>query len=296
MPYRHYGNIGDIWKHLPLCTILEIERPRSYIETNSAYAIYALEGTPRHQYGVIHTYRNAARSEAVVGSRYIAVLRSQNNYAPEPLSYAGSPALAMAVLKETASRFIFCDIETEALESVEVHAASMGLAERVTTVLGDSISGTYRMLDELTPSDFLHIDPYSIFDPNDAGLAYFDLFLEATRRGVKCMLWYGYFTTRERREIEARFRAATVSDHTLARHHLDGVGVALDLIQPDSVIVDPGIVGCGVLTSNLSQASRDAVKGLALGLVAIYEDSTVFGTHSGRLHTRSVTFDGRPIV
>lgn len=27
MPYKHAGEIGDIWKHLPICDILNIEKP-----------------------------------------------------------------------------------------------------------------------------------------------------------------------------------------------------------------------------------------------------------------------------
>jgi len=290
MPYRHYGNIGDVWKHLPLCTILEIERPCAYIETNSAYATYALEGTPRQKYGVIHTYRHAARSDVVAGSPYMAILRAHNNDAPEPHTYLGSSALAMAVLRDAAARFVFCDIDPEALASVSAHAASLGLEDRVTTVLGDSVSGTYRMLDTLTPDDFLHIDPYTIFDPNDVGLTYFDVFLEATRRGIKCMLWYGYFTTTEQREMEARFQAAMASDHNLDRRNVEGVEVALDLIQPAGIVANPGIVGCGVLTSNLSQASRKAVSALAAGLLEVYEESVLFGIYPGRLHARRLTF------
>ena len=42
MPYNHAGEIGDIWKHLPICDILTIEKPRRYIETNSAFPFYIL--------------------------------------------------------------------------------------------------------------------------------------------------------------------------------------------------------------------------------------------------------------
>lgn len=283
MPYRHYGNIGDIWKHLPLCAILEIERPRTYIETNSAYATYTLEDTPRQQYGVIHTYRHAAASEAVANSRYLAILRELNDDATTPRTYPGSPALAMAVLKNTPALYTFCDIEAEALKSVAAHAASEGLAARVTTILGDSISGTYRMLDTLTPNDFLHIDPYLIFEPNAEGLTSFDVFLNATRRGVKCMLWYGYFTSEEQEALTTRIRETVASDGSIDSAQLHGVDVWLDLIQPDSVVANPGIVGCGVLTSNLSAASHEAISELAKGLANIYENSTLFGIHPGKL-------------
>jgi len=42
MSYTHSGEIGDVWKHLPLCEILKIEVPLTYHETNSAYASYTI--------------------------------------------------------------------------------------------------------------------------------------------------------------------------------------------------------------------------------------------------------------
>ena len=52
MPYSHSGEIGDVWKHLPLCDVLGIERPRRYFETNAAYAEYILPKTEENRYGV----------------------------------------------------------------------------------------------------------------------------------------------------------------------------------------------------------------------------------------------------
>ena len=62
MPYVHYGRIGDVWKHLPLCSILSIEKPLRYVETNSARAVYALEETPEQKYGVYFLYAQARKS------------------------------------------------------------------------------------------------------------------------------------------------------------------------------------------------------------------------------------------
>lgn len=38
MPYSHYGEIGDVWKHLPLCFFLTEEKPTVYVESNSAFS------------------------------------------------------------------------------------------------------------------------------------------------------------------------------------------------------------------------------------------------------------------
>jgi hypothetical protein len=58
MPNRHFGEIGDVWKHLPLASILQIENPRYYWETHSGSAIYALnqvdkESLWKKDYGVV---------------------------------------------------------------------------------------------------------------------------------------------------------------------------------------------------------------------------------------------------
>gem|GEM_PF-3449085 len=37
MANKHFGSIGDIWKHLPLAEILEIERPRNYWESHASW-------------------------------------------------------------------------------------------------------------------------------------------------------------------------------------------------------------------------------------------------------------------
>ena len=42
--YTHYGKQADVFKHLVLCEVLQIEKPQIYIETNSASAIYQMAG------------------------------------------------------------------------------------------------------------------------------------------------------------------------------------------------------------------------------------------------------------
>lgn len=43
MTYTHFGKQADVLKHLLLCELLRIEKPRVYVETNAACAQYALE-------------------------------------------------------------------------------------------------------------------------------------------------------------------------------------------------------------------------------------------------------------
>ncbi|MBN1246545.1 MAG: hypothetical protein JXC32_02750 [Anaerolineae bacterium] len=283
MPYRHYGNIGDVWKHLPLCEVLAIEQPTAYIETNAAYAAYALEGTPRQRYGVGHTYAHANRAPAVDSSRYLALLRAVNAGLTEPRTYLGSSALAMQILGDSCERYILLDIEAPALANDVAYAGALGLTGKVETLLGDSIAGTLSMLPRLERDVFIHIDPYAIFEPNVAGQTYFDVFLATARRGIRCMLWYGYFTGNERALLATRIRDAIVDGPGVTAGQVYGVDVTMALLQPDTIVANPGIVGCTVLTANLSQASREAVAALGQGLVTVYEDDVTFEEHPGRL-------------
>jgi integrase len=70
MSYRHFGRIGDIWKHIPLCEFLAIEQPTSYIETNSAFPEYQLTGTFEQQYGVLDVEKNIKKSQIIQQSVY----------------------------------------------------------------------------------------------------------------------------------------------------------------------------------------------------------------------------------
>lgn len=283
MPYRHYGNIGDVWKHLPLCEVLAIEQPTTYVETNAAYAAYTLTGTPRQRYGVGQLYAHSDRSEAIAGSRYLTLLRAVNGEAPTPRTYLGSPALAMQVLKDRAERFVFFDLEAPALANDVAYAGALDLTGRVETVVGDSIAGTLALLPDLDAGTFLHVDPYLIFEPNEAGDTYVDVFLAAAARGLRCILWYGYFTGDERAWLAERIREAVADHPGVDGARLYGAEIAMALMQPDAVIVNPGVVGCSVLTANLSPRSREAIAALSAGLVAVYAEGVRFEGQPGRL-------------
>jgi 23S rRNA (adenine2030-N6)-methyltransferase len=99
--YKHAGEIGDIWKHLPLCAILKIEQPSRYHETNSAYSGYWITRNPNTEYG---TLRVLGLDDNVFGdSEYFRILK-MNGIAD--MRYTGSPGLAMEILAHSA-RFYF---------------------------------------------------------------------------------------------------------------------------------------------------------------------------------------------
>jgi 23S rRNA (adenine2030-N6)-methyltransferase len=175
MPYYHAGEIGDIWKHLPLCDILDIEKPGRYIETNSAFPSYVLPQKSQLDYGIHHWMDTIHREPSLTQSIYYKTLQ---RFHEQPLTrYWGSPGLAMTILKDSAQEYIFCDLEPEPLTEIHSFAKVLGIEDRVKTVQGDSIDFGFRLLPELTKADFIFLDPYQPFDHNQAGRSFFDLFM-----------------------------------------------------------------------------------------------------------------------
>ena len=121
MTYTHFGKQADVLKHLLLCELLRIEKPRVYVETNAACAQYALEKTPEQEYGIYHFLKKAgtAGKECIPeraeyhhpkGALHRSAYYQQESEAMQANRYIGSPGLAMNILGDTA-RYIFFDIE-----------------------------------------------------------------------------------------------------------------------------------------------------------------------------------------
>jgi len=75
MPYNHAGEIGDVWKHLPLCDILKIEKPVKYRESNSAYSGYTISSKPQTEYGILKMLR--LDNQEFMNSVYYSVLKKE---------------------------------------------------------------------------------------------------------------------------------------------------------------------------------------------------------------------------
>ncbi|MGV9173010.1 MAG: hypothetical protein ACOC35_10635 [Promethearchaeia archaeon] len=104
------------------------------------------------------------------------------------------------------------------------------------------------------------------------------------------MLWYAYFTLQEKREIAKKLK------DLLKKYNIDvkkkkirNIEIYLDIIQEDDIVVNPGVLGCGVLISNLSAKSRLKLDELSTKLVKIYKGTTLFDKYPGDLK-RDVIF------
>lgn len=264
--YTHFAKQPDVLKHLILCEVLKNETPQVYVETNSACAIYPMTQTPEQQYGIYHFLEKADEVPSLKDSVYY----QQESGEMAKGNYLGSPALAMNVLGKQAKRFVFFDLEKSALENVGTYAKQIRLSASVEIHHADSSRGTIELLPSLPTSSFIHIDPYEIDKKGDSGITYLDVLIQATLLGMKCLLWYGFMTGDDKASLDnyitSSLEKAGIKDYT-------GVELTMNSIRKDSVLCNPGILGSGILATNLSQTSTDIILDYSNQLVDIYKDA-----------------------
>lgn len=248
MPYNHSGEIGDLWKHLPLCDVLEIEKPMRYYETNAAYAEWLLEQTDRTLYGIFHAYKQ--EDSELKNSSFFKILTKINFVSTH--RYYGSPGLAMNILASTNTNFYFHDIEQQALDDILKFSEKYNLKERVSVYCGDSINAFLQESYRFNQNDFIFIDPYTPFNCNESSKSFLDVFAKAYFSNAKTFLWYGYDSFSSKDDIFKKIKAITT----------DSKGIPIftfDVRQKDMNYnvceVNPGVPGCGIAVANLSEAS-----------------------------------------
>ena len=264
--YTHFAKQPDVLKHLILCEVLKNETPQVYVETNSACAIYPMTQTPEQQYGIYHFLEKADEVPSLKDSVYYQLESGEMAKG----NYLGSPALAMNVLGKQAKRFVFFDLEKSALENVGTYAKQIELSASVEIHHADSSRGTIELLPSLPTSSFIHIDPYEIDKKGNSGVTYLDVLIQATLLGMKCLLWYGFMTGDDKASLDnyitSSLEKAGIKDYT-------GVKLTMNSIRKDSVLCNPGILGSGILATNLSQTSTDIILDYSNQLVDIYKDA-----------------------
>lgn len=278
MANRHYGEIGDIWKHLPLAAILQVEQLAAVWESHAGSAHYPLTHTPARDYGVFTFLEHAAANPLLGSSRYAGLLAE---YARQEI-YPGSPLLALRLAPEAS--FIFCDLDSDSLHSIEIAANTLHLPPHaVSTFQQDGISTLAEAAAKLTPEmaagTLAHIDPYHPLEPGSNGLSSVDLFCDLGRRGFKIVLWYGYVSAAHRQQLKAGMRAAL---DRVSMPYWRGE-IMLDVLDDPTFELNPGVLGCGLLCANLSAASITACNQLGNALADLYAPVTFSSGHSGAL-------------
>lgn len=278
MPYQYFGRIGDIWKHLPLCEFLAIEQPNSYIETNAGYPEYSLTGTPEQDYGIGMVERRIDRCASLEESVYWRLLKRVPGNEKTVSRYLGSAALAMHVLGPRGTKFTFYDLEEEALCALRSYSRALSLTD-VVCLREDSRSALAILAGRLAPDCFVHIDPYFVHKADAQGNTYFSGFVRVAASGAKGILWYGFNTLGERARLHAFFERQPTPKGQVLR----GMEIMSVLIGRHRPVVNPGVLGCGILVANLSDKSQAVFSRLAHDLVQLYQGATMFQSYPGDL-------------
>jgi hypothetical protein len=127
---HHFGEIGDVWKHLVLGDLLDLVRPARYWETHAGSGTYVLDRSWQREYGVFTMLREAPRAPAIEASRYVWLVRTLPPGDDEQPRYPGSARLAMEVLGDTAA-YLCCELDPASVADLTRSARELDLADIV---------------------------------------------------------------------------------------------------------------------------------------------------------------------
>ena len=278
MAHPHFGNLGDVWKHLALAEVLAIEGPEAYWESHCGAALHPMAPSPERDRGIGHFLARASDPGELRESAFakvLEVLRIDGHLE----FYPGSPVLAHAVLGDVEGGYLFCDLDPACIESIRDCTRELSWSgASVRTLCADGLDAIPGELEARSPQELegtlLLIDPHRALETGEGGLDSVDLFCLAVERGARAILWYGFEEHPERTELRRVFQARIHgspmelgrSALTVAEvHHLDPPGRPL---PPDR-----GLLGCGILCGNLRGSSLAAISDLGRSLVSIHADT-----------------------
>ncbi len=284
MANSHFGEIGDVWKHLPLAEILAHERPERYWESHAGSATYPLSRSWQREYGIYRVLDRAAVTPALAASHYVSLLATLPHGDGYPTLYPGSATLAMRLLGHAVSEYVLCDLDAASIGSLEREARAVGVAALAQCIQEDGIATLGERMTALSAADaartLVHIDP---FEPHDtsgrSGLSTVDLCYALARRGCLVVYWYAVMRPEDRgwawRMIAPRLAGQTRS--------LWAGELSLTALRGPALPPNPGVRGCGVLCANLSELVLQSCHALGDALASAYGDASLPDGWSGAL-------------
>jgi hypothetical protein len=274
MANRHFAELGDVWKHLPLAEVLRLNPPQSYWETHAGSLCYPLTASPTRVHGALRFLKRAPLDPDLIGCAYLAALQAEAGV------YPGSPALALRELGANAS-YVFCDIDSAS-------AATLRIADTlrdVRVVAGDGIAAIAHEVERtnIEPRNvFVHIDPY---DPNErfsaGAMTPVELAARLARRGYRLFYWYGY---------------ESVCERGWALHAISCLAPGIDLWCGDVMMPAPFIFpersgpwGCGIVLGNMTASEAAMCGRLGTALERISADDVASNNEPRRLSFKVIT-------
>jgi 23S rRNA (adenine2030-N6)-methyltransferase len=237
----HAGNVGDVWKHCALVTVLRRAAGAAsrvaYVDTHAGEGGYPLAPTGEWSEGIGRLWGLAVDTSAdddPVG-RYLSLCRRLGAGAGRPERYPGSPALARAVLGPQAA-LVLCERDDAAFARLAEHGRDDARARLVhgdgLTALGETIRRAESEADAVVV----------LIDPPWTQKADWTVVPDALAAAVKAsarvcvLLWYPVKSLTRPNAMLARLRAAGVAGAIAElittplderRHRLNGSGVLI---------------------------------------------------------------------
>lgn len=277
MANRHYGRIGDVWKHLPLLEILALESPREYWETHSGAALYPLTHSADRDFGVYYFVEHAS-SDPILGKSHFLRTLTEGSAAPYPHHYPGSADFAMRQLGGDAHRYLFCEIDRYSVQTLQDAADVHGLARRTRVIEGDGMDGVWgEIADRASPTEILvHIDPFDPFHQSPTHrLSALDLARKLSDKKTKVFYWYGFDEPAD---------AGWAFDE-IAKDLQVPVWYGEISVNPDGpkMLKEGILLGCGIVCTNLDESTTTHLADLGRSVEKLYQDARLPAGASGAL-------------
>jgi 23S rRNA A2030 N6-methylase RlmJ len=266
MANRHFGNIGDVWKHVALAEVLEREPPGWYAETHAGSGVYPVVHDGGREFGILRFLEVAPRFAVLARSRYRAIAAS---YVESDRGlYPGSALLAMTVLGD-ASSYLLCDLDRESITDLRRWSRELGL-HRCEVAEVDGMAAVAAWLDgEPRGSGLVHIDP---FDPDaraPGGYSALELAARVADSGTGLVYWYGYDQPGAQGRAYKQLAALTRAPLWCGEVVVTGANNSLAELDHSATLCTFGIIlanlqagtagACTALGNALSEAYADAI-------------------------------------
>ncbi|MFG0327620.1 MAG: hypothetical protein ACF8SC_10185 [Phycisphaerales bacterium JB037] len=287
MANHHFGNYGDVWKHLLLAEILLEEQPGFVLESHAGSACYEVTPEAEREHGVGHYLNVCNKSGELVGARFTRLLRNLHKREGGEKIYPGSPLIDLRVCAEHRPQYIFCDIDEESLATIREAAELLEVPTENVQLSADdgvlTIAGALEELDELQRLGTLVIvDPFDLFEKNAAGLSSLDLFGTAASSGAMALLWYAYGGSGPTQEEVHQALLGLSRRHELDHAEMWWAELALTAAAEGGPWSEM-LPGCGMVLAGLGKACLRRCTALSESLAATYATCEVPGGAAGRL-------------
>ncbi len=179
---HHFGNTGDVLKHLLLGEMLSRCEVDGYAETHAGSFDYPLATGDRSPDDARTFLKALTAGSPLADTRYVQVLRQA--VASEPPAYPGSARIAAEVLGPSLRLMLLCDLDPESCASLRERLRGR---EGVSVRESDGIDVVYEA--DLGRS-LVMIDPFRPAEQSPVhGLTAHDLFDDFARRRTTVVLW-----------------------------------------------------------------------------------------------------------